>query len=56
MNLPTSEDDGETLLKHVMPVVYNGSIRHIFYPVFSDQNAMQVIKWLSDRSPDTGCG
>jgi peroxiredoxin len=48
MNLPTFETSGMTLLKRFTLVINNGSVEHVFYPVFPpDQNASDVVEWLS---------
>jgi peroxiredoxin len=48
LKLPTFEAGGATLLKRFTLVIDNGSIAHVFYPVFPpDRNAAEVIEWLS---------
>lgn len=48
--LPTFEAGGETLLKRLTLVVLNGSIEHVFYPVFPpDEHADEVVGWLETR-------
>ncbi|MBY6239668.1 peroxiredoxin [Methylosinus sp. Sm6] len=48
LNFPTFEADGATLLKRFTLAIDNGSIEHVFYPVFPpDRNAAEVIEWLS---------
>jgi peroxiredoxin len=50
LRLPTFEFGGATLLKRLTLVVQNGSIEHVFYPVFPpDRNAAEVIAWLSAK-------
>ena len=40
MRLPTFETSGMTLLKRLALVIDNGTIEHVFYPVFPpDRNA-----------------
>jgi peroxiredoxin len=52
MNLPTFETGGMTLLKRFTLVISNGTVEHVFYPVFPpDQSAGDVISWLSKRGP-----
>jgi peroxiredoxin len=47
MNLPTFETAGMTLLKRFTLVISNGTIEHVFYPVFPpDRSAGDVISWL----------
>jgi peroxiredoxin len=49
MQLPIFEVSGIKLLKRMAIIIYNGVIKHVFYPVFPpDQNAIQVIKWFKD--------
>jgi peroxiredoxin len=48
LRLPTFETSGMTLLKRFSLVIDDGTITHVFYPVFPpDQNASEVIAWLS---------
>lgn len=50
LGLPTFEAGGETLLKRLTLVVLNGSIEHVFYPVFPpDEHADEVVGWLETR-------
>lgn len=50
MKLPTFEASGMTLLKRFTLAINHGKIEHVFYPVFPpDQNAAEVIAWLSNR-------
>jgi peroxiredoxin len=51
MRLPTFETSGMTLLKRLSLVIDNGTIKHVFYPVFPpDQSADEVMVWLrNDR-------
>ena len=47
MRLPTMEAGGLTLIKRMAMVIDNGTITHVFYPVFPpDQNAADVLTWL----------
>lgn len=51
MRLPTFEAGGMTLLKRVTLVIDNGTIEHVFYPVFPpDRNAIEVVTWLTVRT------
>jgi peroxiredoxin len=51
IGLPTFEVAGDTLLKRVTMVIDNGTITHVFYPVFPpDSNASAVIEWLTTPS------
>jgi len=51
MRLPTFQTSGLTLLKRVTLVIEDGTIQHVFYPVFPpDQNASEVAAWLVARS------
>jgi peroxiredoxin len=50
MGLPTFETSGMTLLKRMTLVIENGTVRHVFYPVFPpDRNAADVVAWLSQQ-------
>jgi len=47
MRLPTFETGGMTLLKRLVLVIDDGTVRHVFYPVFPpDGSAREVIAWL----------
>ena len=51
MHLPTFEVSGMTLLKRFTLVIANGTVEHVFYPVFPpDRSAGEVIRWLAQRS------
>jgi peroxiredoxin len=51
MRLPTFETAGMTLLKRLTLVINNGTIEHLFYPVFPpDRNADDVLAWLAVRA------
>jgi peroxiredoxin len=51
MRLPTFQTSGMTLLKRLTLVIEDGTIQHVFYPVFPpDQNANEVAAWLVARS------
>jgi peroxiredoxin len=48
LGLPTFETAGMTLLKRLTLVIRDGTVEHVFYPVFPpDQNAGEVVAWLS---------
>jgi peroxiredoxin len=48
MNLPTFETGGMTLLKRFTLSIDDGTVTHVFYPVFPpDKNADDVVTWLS---------
>ncbi len=50
MRLPTFETSGMTLLKRLALVIDDGTIAHVFYPVFPpDRNASDVVAWLAAR-------
>jgi peroxiredoxin len=54
MRLPTFETSGMTLLKRLTLVIVDGTIEHVFYPVFPpDRNAGEVLNWLAARSRDS---
>jgi peroxiredoxin len=45
--LPTFEAGGMTLLKRMALVIDDGTVRHVFYPVFPpDRSAQEVVDWL----------
>jgi peroxiredoxin len=47
LRLPTFEVEGMTLLKRLTLVIDNGTISHVFYPVFPpDKSAQEVVDWL----------
>jgi peroxiredoxin len=47
LELPTFETSGWTLLKRLTLVIEDGTIRHVFYPVFPpDAHAAEVLDWL----------
>ena len=51
MGLPTFETSGMTLLKRFTLVIDDGTVEHVFYPVFPpDRSASEVIDWLSQRT------
>lgn len=51
MGLPTFEAGGMTLLKRLTLVIDDGTIEHVFYPVFPpDRNAIEVVTWLTVRT------
>jgi peroxiredoxin len=51
MRLPTFETSGMTLLKRFTLVIHEGTVEHVFYPVFPpDRSASDVIQWLSQRT------
>jgi peroxiredoxin len=48
LRLPTFQTSGMTLLKRLTLVIRDGTIEHVFYPVFPpDRNASDVIAWLT---------
>lgn len=51
LRLPTFEADKVQLLKRVTLIINNGTIKHVFYPVFPpDRSASDVIAWFSTHS------
>jgi peroxiredoxin len=45
--LPTFTVAGQVLLKRHTLVVRDGSVEHVFYPVFPpDEHAAEVLEWL----------
>jgi peroxiredoxin len=50
LKLPTFEVEGMTLIKRLPLVIHDGTIEHVFYPVFPpDTSAPTVIHWLVER-------
>lgn len=50
MNLPTFTAGGMILLKRLTLVIQEGTVKHVFYPVFPpDQSAADVVEWLSQE-------
>lgn len=50
LSLPTFETAGMVLLKRLTLIIKNGTIEHVFYPIFPpDQNASEVLTWLEKR-------
>ena len=48
LKLPTFEVDGMVLIKRMAWIVDDGTITHVFYPVFPpDKNAEEVTAWLA---------
>lgn len=51
LRLPTFEVDGVTLVKRLTLLVKDGTIEHVFYPVFPpDASPAQIIHWLVERT------
>jgi peroxiredoxin len=51
MRLPTFETSGMALLKRFTLIICDGTVEHVFYPVFpADRSANDVIDWLSQRA------
>ena len=46
MRLPTFTVDGMTLIKRMAWVIDDGVVSQVFYPVFPDRSASEVIGWL----------
>jgi peroxiredoxin len=50
LNLPTMDVAGLTLIKRLALIIDDGSITHVFYPVFPpDRNGGDVLAWLKDN-------
>lgn len=48
LDLPRFDVDGATLLRRLTMVLRDGTIEHVFYPVFPpDRNAADVVGWLT---------
>jgi peroxiredoxin len=53
MRLPTFEVQSMRLLKRLTLILRDGTVEHVFYPVFPpDGNAHQVVNWLMAHSSD----
>ena len=51
MRLPTFRTAGMTLLKRFTLVIDDGTVTHVFYPVFPpDESAAEVIAWLREAA------
>ena len=51
MHLPTFEASGMTLLRRFTLVIDDGTVEHVFYPVFPpDRSAGDVVDWLAQRA------
>jgi peroxiredoxin len=51
LRLPTFQVEGMMLLKRLVLVVDDGTIVHVFYPVFPpDRSAEEIIAWIQARS------
>lgn len=51
LRLPTFEIDGEVFHKRLTLILADGTIEHVFYPVFPpDTHATEVVQWL-DANP-----
>jgi peroxiredoxin len=51
LQLPTFTLDATTRYQRITLVVADGSIEHVFYPVFPpDEHALQVLGWLRSRN------
>lgn len=52
LRLPTFEAGGRRLLKRHTLVIDEGTISHVFYPIFPpDKHAEEVVEWLRVRAP-----
>jgi peroxiredoxin len=50
LQLPSFEVEGMTLIKRLTLVLREGSVEHVFYPVFPpDSHAEEVLAWLAAR-------
>ena len=50
LRLPTFEVAGRTLIKRLTLVISDGTIEHVFYPVFPpDRHASAVLTWLEEN-------
>jgi peroxiredoxin len=47
LDLPTFEVEGTTMIRRLTLIARDGTIEHVFYPVFPpDQNPADVVAWL----------
>jgi peroxiredoxin len=52
MKLPTFETSGMILLKRFTMVIKDGTVEHVFYPVFPpDRSASEVVEWFLQTAP-----
>jgi peroxiredoxin len=52
LKLPTFEAGGMTLIKRLTLVIDDGTITHVFYPVFPpDKSAETTLRWLQANPP-----
>jgi peroxiredoxin len=52
VRLPTFEAADQTLIKRLTLLLRNGSIEHVWYPVFPpDRHASEVLAWLHEHRP-----
>jgi peroxiredoxin len=50
LTLPTFETSGMTLYRRLTMIVRDGTIEHVFYPIFPpDEHAGQVLRWLQEN-------
>jgi peroxiredoxin len=50
LRLPTFAVAGQTLLRRLTLILRDGSVEHVFYPVFPpDRHAAEVLAWLRDN-------
>jgi len=50
LRLPIFEIDGMILIKRLTLILHNGTIEHVFYPVFPpDESASEVLRWLAAK-------
>jgi peroxiredoxin (alkyl hydroperoxide reductase subunit C) len=50
MTLPTMVVAGKTMIKRLAMVIDDGTVTHVFYPVFPpDRNAADVLAWLKEH-------
>lgn len=52
LKLPTFTVDGMTLIRRMAWVIDDGTVTHVFYPVFPpDRSAREVVDWLRKARP-----
>lgn len=53
LRLPTFKVDGMQLIKRLTLVILDGTVEHVFYPVFPpNESAEQVVRWLKNALAD----
>ncbi|MEL7486217.1 MAG: peroxiredoxin [Pseudomonadota bacterium] len=57
VRMPRFQVGGDTYLKRMTLIIFNGVVKHVFYPVFPpDENPVRVVGWLRQNSLPRACG